>query len=67
MPGKANCCCPARLQHSVLCPRFCGEDGSEDLQVRFGAAGARWCGVGGQVVAAFGAEVVAAGESFPTV
>jgi hypothetical protein len=32
--------------------------------VRFGAAGARWCGVGGQVDAAVGAEVVAAGESF---
>ena len=38
MPGKANCCCPARMQHSVLCPRFHGEDGSEDLLVRFGAA-----------------------------
>jgi hypothetical protein len=32
--------------------------------VRFGAADARWCGVGGQVDAAAGAEVVAAGESF---
>jgi hypothetical protein len=93
MPGKANCCCPARVQHSVLCPggggqphrgvsqhvvrceggtrvlggshsRFRGEDGSEDLLVRFGAAGARWCGVGGQVDAAVGADVVAAGESF---
>jgi hypothetical protein len=32
--------------------------------VRFGAAGARWCDVGGQVDAAVGAEVVAAGESF---
>jgi hypothetical protein len=31
-----------------------GEGGSEDLPVRFGAAGARWCGV----------EVVAAGEGF---
>jgi len=30
--------------------------------VRFGAAGARWCGVGGQVDAAVGAE--AAGEGF---
>jgi hypothetical protein len=67
MPGKANCCCPARVQHSVLCPRFRGEDGSEDLPVRFGAAGARWCGVGGQVDAAVGAEVVIAGESFPAV
>jgi hypothetical protein len=93
MPVKANCCYPARVQHSVLCPgdggqphrgvsqhvvrreggthvlgwshsRFCGEDRSEDLPVRFGAAGARWCGVGGQVDAAVGAEVVAAGESF---
>jgi hypothetical protein len=67
MPGKANCCCQAKVQHSVLCPRFRGEDGSEDLSVRFGAAGARWCGVGGQVVAAFGAEVVAAGESLHTI
>jgi hypothetical protein len=67
MPGKANCCCPARVQHSVLCPRFRGEDGSEDLLMRLGATGARWCGVGGHVVAAFGAEVVAAGESFPAV
>jgi hypothetical protein len=67
MPGKANCCCPARMQHFVLCPRFRGEDGSEDLPVRFGAAGARWCGVGGQVDAAVGADVVAAGESFSAV
>jgi hypothetical protein len=44
--------------------RFHGEDGSEDLPVRFGAADARWCGVGGQVDAAVGAEVVAAGEGF---
>ena len=35
--------------------------------MRFGAAGARWCGVGGQVDTAVGAEVVAAGESFPAV
>jgi hypothetical protein len=44
--------------------RFRGEDGSEDLPVRFGAASARWRGVGGQVDTAVGAEVVAAGESF---
>jgi hypothetical protein len=67
MPGKANYCCPARVQHSVLCPRFRGEDGSEDLPVRFGVADARWCGVGGQADAAVGAEVVAAGECFPAV
>jgi hypothetical protein len=24
MRGKANCCCPARVQHSVLCPGGCG-------------------------------------------
>jgi hypothetical protein len=93
MPGKANCCSPARVQHSVLCPgdggqphrgvsqhvvrreggtrvlgrshsRFRGEDGSEDLSVRFGVAGARWCGSGGQVDAAVGAKVVAAREGF---
>jgi hypothetical protein len=49
-----------RRSHS----RSCGEDGSEDLPVRFGAAGARWCGVGGQVAAIVGAEVVAAREGF---
>jgi hypothetical protein len=32
--------------------------------MRFGAAGARWCGVGGHVDVTVGAEVVAAGESF---
>jgi hypothetical protein len=67
MSGKANCCRPARMQHSVLCPRFRGEDGSEDLPVRFGAAHARWCDVGGQGDAAVGAAVVAGGESFSAV
>jgi hypothetical protein len=52
------------VQHSVLYPHFRGEDGSEDLPVRFGAASARWCGVGGQVDASVGADVVAARESF---
>jgi hypothetical protein len=41
-------------------PRSCGEDGSEDLPVRFGAAVVRRCGVGGQVAAVVGAEVVVA-------
>jgi hypothetical protein len=67
MPGKVNCCCLARMQHSVLCPCFRGEDGSEDLPVRFGATRARWCDVGGQADADVGADVVAARESFPTV
>jgi hypothetical protein len=44
-----------------------GEGGSEeDLPVRSRAAGARWCGVGRQVDAAVGAEVVAAREGFST-
>ena len=89
MRGKANCCCPARVQHSVLrlgdCgrlhrgvaqhvvrheggvrvlgrsrPRSCGEDGSEDLPVRTGATAIRLCGVGAQVAAVVGAEVVVA-------
>jgi hypothetical protein len=67
MPGKANCCCPARMQHSVLYPRFRGEDGSEDLPVRFGATRARWCGVGGQADATVGADAMAARESFSAI
>jgi hypothetical protein len=48
------------------CPRACGEDGSEDLPVRTGAAAIRRCGVGAQVAAIVGAEaVVAIGEAFP--
>jgi hypothetical protein len=34
--------------------------------VRFGAAGARWCGVGGKVAAVVSAEVVVAREGFST-
>jgi hypothetical protein len=33
---------------------------SEDLPVLIGAAAVRWCGVGGQVAAVVGAEVVVA-------
>jgi hypothetical protein len=36
------------------------EDGSEDLPVCFGVAAVRWRGVGRQVAAVVGAEVVAA-------
>jgi hypothetical protein len=47
-------------------PRSCGEDGSEDLPVRTGAAAIRRCGVGAQVAAVVGAEVVVAiGEASP--
>jgi hypothetical protein len=46
--------------------RSCGEDGSEDLSVRFGATAVRRCCVGGQVVVVVGAEVVVAiGEASP--
>jgi hypothetical protein len=45
---------------------FMARTGVRTCQVRFGAAGARWCGVGGQVDAAASAEVVVAGESFST-
>jgi hypothetical protein len=41
-----------------------GENGSEDLSVRFGAAAAHWCSVGGQVAAVVGTKVVAAIEGF---
>jgi hypothetical protein len=41
-----------------------GENRSEDLPVRFGATAACGCGVGGQVAAVVGAEVVAAREGF---
>jgi hypothetical protein len=40
--------------------RSCGESWSEDLPVRFGAAATCWCGVGEQVAAVVGAEVVVA-------
>jgi hypothetical protein len=41
-----------------------GENGSEDLPVRFVAAAARWCGVDGQVAAVVDAEVVVARGGF---
>jgi hypothetical protein len=44
----------------LSCPHSCGEDGSEDLLVRTGATAIRRCGVGAQVAAVVGAEVVAA-------
>jgi hypothetical protein len=43
-----------------------GEGGSEDQPVRIRAADVRRCGVGGQVAAVVGAEVVVAiGEASP--
>jgi hypothetical protein len=47
-------------------PCSCGEDRSEHQPVRTGAATIRRCGVGGQVAAVVGAEVVVAiGEASP--
>jgi hypothetical protein len=42
------------------CPHSRSEDGSEDLLVRARAATICWCGIGAQVAAVVGAEVVAA-------
>jgi hypothetical protein len=75
LSGRLWPAAPGVAQHVVRCEggthvlgrsrsRFCGENGSEDLPVRFGAADARWCGVGEQVTTVVGAEVVAAGEGF---
>jgi hypothetical protein len=60
MPGKANCCCPARMKHSVLLLAFVARTGVRTY----------WCalptvGVGGEADAAVCADVVAAGGSFP--
>jgi hypothetical protein len=57
MPGKANCCCPARMQHSVLFLAFVARTGARTCR----------CGVGGEADAAVGADMVAAGGSFPTI
>jgi hypothetical protein len=47
-------------------PRAYGEDGSKDLPVCIGAAAVRRCGVGAQVAAVVGAEVVVTiGEASP--
>jgi hypothetical protein len=55
MPGKANCCCPARMQHSALFLAFVAR------------TGARTCRCALERPAFTGANVVAAGGSFPTV
>jgi hypothetical protein len=34
MPGKANCCCPARVQHSALCPGDGGQPHRGGLTTR---------------------------------
>jgi hypothetical protein len=58
---QGRCPCPRMVLSSLR-----GEDGSEDLLVCAGAAAIRRCGVGAQVVAVIGAEVVVAiGEASP--
>jgi hypothetical protein len=57
MPGKASCCYPARMQHSALFLVFVERTGARTYR----------CGVGGEADAVVGADVVAAGGSFPTV
>jgi hypothetical protein len=47
------------------CPHSHSEDGSEDLFVHAGAAAVRWYGIGVQVAAVVGAEVVAAAGEAP--
>jgi hypothetical protein len=60
MPGKANCCCPARMQHSVLLLAFAARTG-----VRTCRCALQTVGVGGEADAAVRADVVAAGGSSP--
>jgi hypothetical protein len=62
MPGKANCCYPARMQHSVLLLAFVARTG-----VRTCRCALPTVGVGGEVDTAVCADVVAAGGSFPPV
>jgi hypothetical protein len=62
MPGKANCCCPARMQHSVLLLAFVARTG-----VRTCRCASPTVGIGGEADAAVCADVVAVGGSFPTV
>jgi hypothetical protein len=62
MPGKANCCCPARMQHSALFLAFAARTG-----VRTCRCALQTVGVGGEADAVVRAAVVAAGGSSPLV
>jgi hypothetical protein len=62
MLGKANCCCPARMQHSVLLLAFAARTG-----VRTCRCALPTVGVGGGADAAVRADVVAAGGSSPPI
>jgi hypothetical protein len=61
MPGKANCCCPARMQHSALFLAFTARTG-----VRTCRCALQTVGVGGEADVAVRAAVVAAGGSSPS-
>jgi hypothetical protein len=60
MPGKANCCCPARMQHSVLLLAFVARTGVKTCRCALPTFG-----VGVEADAAVRADVVEAGGSFP--
>jgi hypothetical protein len=60
MPRKANYCCLARMQHSVLLLAFAARTG-----VRTCRCALQTVGVGGEADAAIHADVVAAGGSSP--
>jgi hypothetical protein len=62
MPGKANCCCPSRMQHSILLLAFAARTG-----VRTCRRALPTVGVGGEADAAVRADVVAAGRSSPLI
>jgi hypothetical protein len=62
MPGKANYCCPARMQHSVLLLAFVARTGVRTCRCALPAVG-----VGGEADVAVCADVVVAGGSFPPV
>jgi hypothetical protein len=60
MPAKANYCCPARMQHSVLLLAFVAM-----TEVRTCRCALPTVGIGGEADAAVCADVGAAGGSFP--
>jgi hypothetical protein len=60
MPGKANCCCPARMQHSVLLLAFVARTGVKTCRCALPTFG-----VGVEADAAVRADVVEAGGSLP--
>jgi hypothetical protein len=62
MQGKSNCCCPARMQHSVLLLAFVARTGLRTCRCTLPTVG-----VGGEADAAVYADVGAAGGSLPPV